>query len=143
MVEDTFLILNENGTERCGAHQVGGTQEAAVIARGTWKPDGDGAIIEIPEPLASRARRTHGMLATGHGQVGPECIVELGPYSTGRLPMVRWIPSAMLRLTLFAKATRARTRASWPARLARTEWRAFQVGGEPAEGICRVRWLML
>jgi peptidoglycan/xylan/chitin deacetylase (PgdA/CDA1 family) len=56
IAEDYYLVLNEDGTAQFEAEQID-SGEVSVIARGTWKLDGQGAIIEVTElsgePLAS------------------------------------------------------------------------------------------
>jgi hypothetical protein len=46
--EDYYLVLNEDGTAQFEAEALA-SGEVSVEARGTWKLDGDGAIIEITE----------------------------------------------------------------------------------------------
>ena len=48
--EDYYLVLNEDGSAQFEAEAVA-SGEITVEARGTWKLDGDGAIIEITELL--------------------------------------------------------------------------------------------
>jgi peptidoglycan/xylan/chitin deacetylase (PgdA/CDA1 family) len=56
IAEDYYLVLNEDGTAQFEAEQIA-SGEVTVIARGTWKLDGNGAIIEVTElsgePLVS------------------------------------------------------------------------------------------
>jgi peptidoglycan/xylan/chitin deacetylase (PgdA/CDA1 family) len=56
IAEDYYLVLNEDGTAQFEVEQID-SGALTVIARGTWKLDGKGAIIEVTElsgePLAS------------------------------------------------------------------------------------------
>jgi peptidoglycan/xylan/chitin deacetylase (PgdA/CDA1 family) len=48
--EDYYLVLQEDGSAQFEAETIA-SGEVSVIARGTWKLDGDGAVIEVTELL--------------------------------------------------------------------------------------------
>jgi peptidoglycan/xylan/chitin deacetylase (PgdA/CDA1 family) len=54
--EDFYLVLNEDGSAQLEAEKIS-SGDLSILARGTWRSDGNGALIEVAEldgqPLAS------------------------------------------------------------------------------------------